>query len=89
MLVINIIPIVMINVIYFMNVNLNFTVLLILWPISIVSIQRMNLHTLEFELDNVNKWNTPAMMIRYAETLRKLLKRKDDYFFEIHLHGYM
>ncbi len=46
MLVVNIIPIVMINIIYFMNVNLNFTVLLILWPISIVSIQRMNLHTL-------------------------------------------
>ncbi len=29
------------------------------------------------------------MMIRYAETLRKLLKRTDDYYYQTLLHGYM
>ena len=40
-------------------------------------------------MDNINKWNTPPMMIRYAETLRKLLKRCDQYFYQVINHGYM
>lgn len=28
-------------------------------------------------------------MIRYSETLRKLLKRSENYYFAIQLHGYM
>jgi hypothetical protein len=79
----------MANVIYFLNVELDFSFLVIIWPIAIVAVQKMNLHTLEFELENVNKWNTPAMMVRYTETLRKLLKRSEDYYFESVLHGYM
>ena len=89
MLTINVIPIAMANVIYFLNVELDFSFLVIIWPIAIVAVQKMNLHTLEFELENVNKWNTPAMMVRYTETLRKLLKRSEDYYFESVLHGYM
>jgi hypothetical protein len=89
MLIINVIPIGMANVIYFLNVELDFSFLVIIWPIAIVAVQKMNLHTLEFELENVNKWNTPAMMVRYTETLRKLLKRSEDYYFESVLHGYM
>jgi hypothetical protein len=79
----------MANVIYFLNVEFDFSFLVIIWPIAIVAVQKMNLHTLEFELENVNKWNTPAMMVRYTETLRKLLKRSEDYYFESVLHGYM
>ena len=48
MLIINAIPIAMINAMYFLKIDLSFSFLLILWPISIVSIQRMNLYSLEF-----------------------------------------
>lgn len=89
MLIINAIPIAMINAMYFLKIEMNFSFLLILWPMAIVAVQKMNLHTLQFELQNVNKWNTPAMMIRYSQTLRKLLKRTDDYYFETIMHGYM
>lgn len=86
---INVIPIVMINAMYFLKIDLNISFLLILWPISIIAIQKLNLHTLQFEIENVNKWNTPTIMIRYAQTLRRLLKRTDDYYFLSSLHGYM
>jgi len=50
MIVINAIPIAMINAMYFLKIELNFSFLVILWPIAIVAIQKMNLHNLEFEL---------------------------------------
>ena len=89
MLVVNAVPIALANVIFFLDIEIDFSFLLILWPIVLVAVQKINLHTLEFELENVNKWNTPLMIIRYTETLRKLLKRTDDYFFETTLHGYI
>ncbi len=46
MLLINFIPIAMINAMYFLRIQLNFSFLLILWPIAIISVQKLNLHTL-------------------------------------------
>jgi hypothetical protein len=46
MLIINAIPIAMINAMYFLKIEMNFSFLLILWPMAIVAVQKMNLHTL-------------------------------------------
>lgn len=46
MLIVNAIPIVIINLIYFLKLDLNISILLVIWPITIISVQKMNLHTL-------------------------------------------
>lgn len=45
--------------------------------------------SLEFELQNINKYPTADIMIRYTENLRYYLSRRDEYLFKVYIHGYM
>jgi hypothetical protein len=77
MIALNILTIAMTNLIYFLTLQLNFALFCLLAIILVATIQQLKLHSLKFELDNVNKWTTPAIMIRYASTLRYYLSRQN------------
>jgi hypothetical protein len=40
-------------------------------------------------LENINKWPTADIILRYTNNLRYYLSRKDEYLFRVYIHGYM
>lgn len=52
-------------------------------------ILQLRLYSLEFQIQNINKWPTSEIIIRYAADLRFYLRARDQYLFNIALKGYM
>jgi hypothetical protein len=61
----------------------------ILAPMVFLAVIQLKTTNLRFELENVNKWPTPKIMISYARKLKDYIALKNDYFYRIYIHGYM
>lgn len=61
----------------------------ILAPMVFLAVIQLKTTNLRFELENVNKWPTPKIMISYARKLKDYIAMKNDYFYRVYIHGYM
>ena len=55
----------------------------------VAGVMQIKPYSLRFQLDNINKWPTPDIMMRYASTLRYYISRGEEYLFKVWVHGYM
>jgi hypothetical protein len=62
---------------------------LALVPFLVGGILQLKPYSLRFELENINKWPTAEIMIRYSSTLRYYLARSKEHLFKVWIHGYM
>ena len=49
----------------------------------------LNTYSLEYEIQNINKWPTSDIKIRYTDSLRLYLDRREEFLFLANIHGYM
>jgi hypothetical protein len=61
----------------------------LLAPLLFLAVMQLKTTSLRFELDNINKWPTPEIMISYARKLRDYIALRDDYAYIVYIHGYM
>ena len=85
----NILALLMTNIIFFTDQDLSLFLFFLLSAFLIAGLMQVKTYSLKFQLENINKWTTSEVMIRYTNTLRYYLSRKDEYIFKIYLHGYM
>jgi hypothetical protein len=64
-------------------------VYVVLTAFLVVGILQLKPYSLRFELDNINKWPTAAIMLRQAGTISYYLSRQGEYLFKVWIHGYM
>lgn len=55
----------------------------------VAGILQLKPYSLRFELDNINKWPTASIMLRYAGTISYYMSRQSEYLFRVWIHGYM
>lgn len=58
----------------FFNIPIEFSIFLFLIPVSALIFYQLDLFGMKFELENINKWSTPSLMMRYCRTMRILCK---------------
>ena len=63
--------------------------LLLLICFLVAAVAHLNTYSMEFEIQNINKWPTAEIIIRYTNTLRAYLRRRDEYMFNVGVQGYM
>jgi ABC-type multidrug transport system fused ATPase/permease subunit len=85
----NLLALLMVNIIYFTNQDLSLLLFFFLATFLIAGLMQVKTYSLKFELENINKWTTSEVMIRYANTLRYYLSRRSEYIFKVYIHGYM
>jgi hypothetical protein len=72
---------------------LGYGISLYLWLVGalllVAAVLHTNSYSLEFEVQNINKWPTSEIMVRYTDNLRLFLGRRDEYIFHACIAGYM
>ena len=53
------------------------------------AIYNLKTYSIEYEVQNINKWPTAEIIIKYNNTLRYYLSRRDAYLFKASIFGYM
>lgn len=74
---VNKLALVMVNIVFFTTQNLSLLLFFFLACFLVAGIMQLRTYSLKFELENINKWPTADIMIRYADTLRYYLSRRD------------
>lgn len=52
-------------------------------------VMHVNTYSLEFQIQNINKWPTSDIIIQYTAGLRTFLNRRSEYLFNVNIQGYM
>jgi hypothetical protein len=72
---------------------LGYGISLYLWFIGtlfvVATVLHVSTYSLEFEVQNINKWPTSELMVRYTDNLRLFLNRREEYGFHAAIAGYM
>jgi hypothetical protein len=86
---VNLLALVLVNVASFTSQSISLLSFFFLAAFAVVAVLQIRMRSLRFELENINKWPTADVILRYTKTLRHYLARKDEYAFRVYIHGYM
>ena len=70
MIAINFIAVLMTNLKVFFQIELELSLFVILVPFLVLGVMQLHLFGIKFLLENINKWSTPALRIRYCQTIQ-------------------
>jgi|JI9StandDraft_1071089.scaffolds.fasta_scaffold734126_2 hypothetical protein len=86
---INMLSYLVVDVSYMFSQEFTLELLLLLTCFLVAAVAHLNTYSMEFEIQNINKWPTAEIIIRYTNTLRAYLRRKNEYMFNVGVQGYM
>lgn len=90
MLGVNLVAIILLDIKKILNFPIYFPTVIIVGVLVLLFCLFFEMFSVKFELENVNKWNTANIVLRYTRTLRLMLSRleEDNDEYQIILQGY-